>query len=99
MNEKELEARMMSFLAGEADVLVSTTIIESGLDIPQANTLIVERSDQLGLSQLYQIRGRVGPSDVLAHADLFYPGAHELPPGARAPRDSRRPHRARRGLR
>jgi transcription-repair coupling factor (superfamily II helicase) len=65
-------------------VLVSTTIIESGLDIPQANTLIVERSDQLGLSQLYQIRGRVGRSDALAHAYLFYPDAHELSPEARA---------------
>jgi transcription-repair coupling factor (superfamily II helicase) len=65
-------------------VLVSTTIIESGLDIPQANTLIVERADQLGLAQLYQIRGRVGRSDVLAHAYLFYPDAHELSPEARA---------------
>ncbi|HET7043887.1 MAG TPA: DEAD/DEAH box helicase, partial [Gaiellaceae bacterium] len=64
MAEKELEAKMMQFLAGDADVLVSTTIIESGLDIPQANTLIVERADQLGLAQLYQIRGRVGRSDV-----------------------------------
>ena len=75
---------MIAFLAGDADVLVSTTIIESGLDIPQANTLIVERADQLGLSQLYQIRGRVGRSDVLAHAYLFYPDAHELTPEARA---------------
>ena len=65
-------------------MLVSTTIIESGLDIPQANTLIVERADQLGLSQLYQIRGRVGRSDVLAHAYLFYPEARELTPEARA---------------
>ncbi|HEY6069715.1 MAG TPA: DEAD/DEAH box helicase, partial [Gaiellaceae bacterium] len=58
MRERELEEKMHSFLRGDADVLVSTTIIESGLDIPQANTLIVERADQLGLSQLYQIRGR-----------------------------------------
>jgi transcription-repair coupling factor (superfamily II helicase) len=84
MAERELEDKMMSFLAGDADVLVSTTIIESGLDIPQANTLVVERADQLGLSQLYQIRGRVGRSDVLAHAYLFYPDAHELTPEARA---------------
>ncbi|HEV8462841.1 MAG TPA: transcription-repair coupling factor, partial [Gaiellaceae bacterium] len=84
MPERELEDKMISFLAGDADVLVSTTIIESGLDIPQANTLIVERADQLGLSQLYQIRGRVGRSDVLAHAYLFYPDAHELTPEARA---------------
>jgi transcription-repair coupling factor (superfamily II helicase) len=84
MKEKELEEKMHAFLRGDADVLVSTTIIESGLDIPQANTLIVERSDQLGLSQLYQIRGRVGRSDQVAHAYLFYPDAHELTAEARA---------------
>jgi transcription-repair coupling factor (superfamily II helicase) len=84
MKERELEERMMRFLRGDADVLVSTTIIESGLDIPQANTLIVERADALGLAQLYQIRGRVGRSDVLAHAYLFYPDASELTPEARA---------------
>jgi len=84
MGERQLEDKMIAFLAGDADVLVSTTIIESGLDIPQANTLIVERADQLGLSQLYQIRGRVGRSDRLAHAYLFYPDAHELTPEARA---------------
>jgi transcription-repair coupling factor (superfamily II helicase) len=84
MREKELEDRMLSFLRGDADVLVSTTIIESGLDIPQANTLIVERADALGLAQLYQIRGRVGRSDQLAHAYLFYPDASELTPEARA---------------
>jgi len=84
MAEKELEERMHSFLAGDADVLVSTTIIESGIDIPQANTLIVERADALGLAQLYQIRGRVGRSDVLAYAFLFYPDSSELTPEARA---------------
>jgi transcription-repair coupling factor (superfamily II helicase) len=84
MSERELEDKMLAFLGGDADVLVSTTIIESGLDIPQANTLIVERADQLGLSQLYQIRGRVGRSDVLAHAYLFYPDATELTHEARA---------------
>jgi transcription-repair coupling factor (superfamily II helicase) len=84
MPERQLEDKMLTFLAGDADVLVSTTIIESGLDIPQANTLIVERADQLGLSQLYQIRGRVGRSDALAHAYLFYPEARELTPEARA---------------
>ena len=84
MAERELEERMHAFLAGDADVLVSTTIIESGIDIPQANTLIVERADALGLAQLYQIRGRVGRSDVLAHAYLFYPAASELTPEARA---------------
>jgi transcription-repair coupling factor (superfamily II helicase) len=84
MPERELEGHMLSFLAGDADVLVSTTIIESGLDIPQANTLVVERSDMLGLAQLYQIRGRVGRSEVAAHAYLFYPDGQELSPEARA---------------
>jgi transcription-repair coupling factor (superfamily II helicase) len=84
MSERELEERMHAFLAGDADVLVSTTIIESGIDIPQANTLVVERADLLGLAQLYQIRGRVGRSDVLAHAYLFYPEAAELTAEARA---------------
>jgi transcription-repair coupling factor (superfamily II helicase) len=84
MRERELEEKMHAFLRGDADVLVSTTIIESGIDIPQANTLIVERADMLGLSQLYQIRGRVGRSDVTAHAYLFYPDASELTPEARA---------------
>jgi transcription-repair coupling factor (superfamily II helicase) len=84
MREKELEDHMLSFLAGDADVLVSTTIIESGLDIPQANTLVVERADMLGLAQLYQIRGRVGRSDVTAHAYLFYPDSQELTTEARA---------------
>ena len=84
MREKELEDKMHAFLRGDADVLVSTTIIESGLDIPQANTLVVERADTLGLSQLYQIRGRVGRSDRTAYAYLFYPDASELTPEARA---------------
>jgi transcription-repair coupling factor (superfamily II helicase) len=84
MREKELEERMHAFLRGDADVLVSTTIIESGIDIPQANTLIVERSDMLGLAQLYQIRGRVGRSDATAYAYLFYPSARELTAEARA---------------
>jgi transcription-repair coupling factor (superfamily II helicase) len=84
MREKELEEKMHAFLRGDADVLVSTTIIESGLDIPQANTLIVERADLLGLAQLYQIRGRVGRSDATAYAYLFYPDATELTAEARA---------------
>ncbi|MHB8644009.1 MAG: transcription-repair coupling factor [Gaiellaceae bacterium] len=84
MRERELEEKMHAFLRGDADVLVSTTIIESGIDIPQANTLIVERADMLGLAQLYQIRGRVGRSDVTAHAYLFYPNASELTGEARA---------------
>jgi transcription-repair coupling factor (superfamily II helicase) len=84
LRERDLEEKMHAFLRGDADVLISTTIIESGLDIPQANTLIVERADQLGLAQLYQIRGRVGRSDVTAHAYLFYPDMSELTPEARA---------------
>jgi transcription-repair coupling factor (superfamily II helicase) len=84
MRERELEEHMLSFLAGDADVLVSTTIIESGLDIPQANTLVVERADALGLAQLYQIRGRVGRSDLAAHAYLFYPDGQDLTAEARA---------------
>ncbi len=78
MPENELEEAMMAFARGEADVLVATSIIESGLDIPQANTLVVERADQLGLSQLYQIRGRIGRSDATAHAYLLYPDAASL---------------------
>src|SRR5438445_2762632 len=84
MREKELEEKSHAFLRADGDVLVSTTIIESGIDIPQANTLIIERSDTLGLSQLYQIRGRVGRSDETAYAYLFYPDARELTPEARA---------------
>ena len=75
MHERELEKVMLGFLRGEADVLVCTTIIESGIDIPHANTLIVERADTLGLAQLYQIRGRVGRSRERAYAYLLYPSA------------------------
>ncbi len=82
MDERELEARMLAFLRGDADVLVCTSIIESGIDIPQANTLIVERSDTFGLAQLYQIRGRVGRSRERAYAYLLYPSAAALTPDA-----------------
>ena len=78
MEEKKLEEVMLGFLRGEADVLVCTTIIESGLDISSANTLIVERADELGLAQLYQIRGRVGRSKERAYAYLLYPSAAAL---------------------
>jgi transcription-repair coupling factor (superfamily II helicase) len=78
MDSDGLEQAMMQFLRGETQVLVSTTIIESGLDIPQANTLIVERADRLGLAQLYQIRGRVGRSAERAYAYLLYPAAEAL---------------------
>jgi transcription-repair coupling factor (superfamily II helicase) len=78
MEEGELEARMLAFLRGDADVLVCTSIIESGIDIPQANTLIVDRADTFGLAQLYQIRGRVGRSRERAYAYLLYPSAAAL---------------------
>ena len=78
LDEHDLEERMMRFLRGDSDVLVSTSIIESGIDIPQANTLIVERADRFGLSQLYQIRGRVGRSRERAYAYLLYPSAAAL---------------------
>ncbi|MGI8572539.1 MAG: transcription-repair coupling factor [Solirubrobacteraceae bacterium] len=78
MEEGELERRMLKFLRGDADVLVSTSIIESGIDIPQANTLVVERADTFGLAQLYQIRGRVGRSRERAYAYLVYPSAAAL---------------------
>ena len=73
---------MLSFLRGDADILVCTSIIESGIDIPQANTLIVERADAFGLAQLYQIRGRVGRSRERAYAYLLYPSAAALTPDA-----------------
>ncbi|WP_320671018.1 transcription-repair coupling factor [Patulibacter defluvii] len=78
MTDQQLEDHMMRFLRGEADVLVSTSIIESGIDIPQANTLIVDRSDLFGLSQLYQIRGRVGRGKERGYAYLLYPSAAAL---------------------
>jgi transcription-repair coupling factor (superfamily II helicase) len=84
MEERSLERTMLEFLRGEADCLVATTIIESGLDIPQANTLIVERADELGLAQAYQIRGRVGRSRERAYAYLLYPSAEALSPEAGA---------------
>ncbi len=82
MGEGELEAVMMDYLQGGADVLVCTSIIESGIDIPQANTLIVEHADAFGLAQLYQIRGRVGRSRERAYAYLLYDSAAALTPDA-----------------
>ena len=78
MEDTELEAAMLNFLRGDADVLVATTIIESGIDIPAANTLIVDRADHLGLAQAYQIRGRVGRSRERAFAYLLYPSEESL---------------------
>jgi transcription-repair coupling factor (superfamily II helicase) len=72
MAEGQLESVMLKFAAGEADVLVCTTIIESGLDIPNANTIVIDRADTLGLAQLYQLRGRVGRSSRRAYAYLLY---------------------------
>ncbi|TFG94479.1 MAG: transcription-repair coupling factor, partial [Myxococcales bacterium] len=73
MRERELEDRMLRFMHGEADVLLCTTIIESGLDIPRANTILIDRADALGLAQLYQLRGRVGRSKQRAYAYLMTP--------------------------
>ena len=72
MGERELESVMLDFINGDIDVLVTTTIIETGLDIPNANTIIMHDSDRLGLAQLYQLRGRVGRSGRTAYAFLFY---------------------------
>ena len=72
MNETLLEDTMMSFINGENNVLISTTIIESGIDIPNANTMIIMDSERYGLSQLYQLRGRVGRSNRQAYAYLMY---------------------------
>ena len=97
MDELELEATMLAFVRGEHDCLVTTTIIESGLDIPTANTLIVERADQLGLAQAYQIRGRVGRSRERAYAYLLYPRPRCSPQTPRPALATRGQHRA--GLR
>ena len=78
MKEKELEQVMMDFVNGEGDVLVSTTIIENGLDIPNANTIIVDDADTFGLSQLYQLRGRVGRSERQAFAYFTYRREHSM---------------------
>lgn len=74
MHERELETVMKRFIDGEIDVLVSTAIIGSGLDIPSANTIIINRADRMGLADLYQLKGRVGRSNVRAYAYFFIPG-------------------------
>jgi transcription-repair coupling factor (superfamily II helicase) len=83
MTDEALEAAMLGFMEGRIDVLVATTIVENGLDVPNANTLIVHRADTFGLSQLYQLRGRVGRSDVPAYAYLLIPGKGEISEDAR----------------
>ena len=83
LNESDLEEVMVDFSEGRVDVLVCTTIIESGLDIPNANTLIIDRSDRFGLSQLYQLRGRVGRGGHRAHTYLLIPRGTRVTEGAR----------------
>ncbi len=83
MNEHELEQVMLDFIEGKSNVLVCTTIIENGIDIPRANTILVNRADRFGLAQLYQLRGRVGRSDRRAYAYLLIPGEGVLNHDAR----------------
>ncbi|MEI6208717.1 MAG: transcription-repair coupling factor [Desulfuromonadales bacterium] len=83
MDEHELEKVMLGFMRGETNLLICTTIIESGLDIPNANTLIVDHADKFGLSQLYQLRGRVGRSSQRGYAYLLIPGEGAISPDAR----------------
>jgi transcription-repair coupling factor (superfamily II helicase) len=83
LTDEALESVMLGFMEGRIDVLVATTIVENGLDVPNANTLIVHRADTFGLSQLYQLRGRVGRSDVPAYAYLLIPGKGEITEDAR----------------
>ncbi len=83
MAEGELESAMVAFNAGESDLMLCTTIVESGLDIPRVNTILIEDAHKFGLAQLYQLRGRVGRSGVQAHAWLFYPGNASLSDTAR----------------
>ncbi|MGA8728512.1 MAG: transcription-repair coupling factor [Terracidiphilus sp.] len=83
MSESELERVMLAFMRHEYDVLVATTIIENGLDIPLANTILINRADRHGLSELYQLRGRVGRSNRRAYAYLLIPPEQELTPIAR----------------
>ncbi|ACB53058.1 transcription-repair coupling factor [Crocosphaera subtropica ATCC 51142] len=83
MDVNELEITMLSFNNGDADILVCTTIVESGLDIPRVNTIIVEDAQKFGLAQLYQLRGRVGRSGIQAHAWLLYPSKAQLTETAR----------------
>lgn len=78
MSPHELEDRMHQFIRGDYHVLIATTIIENGIDIPNANTIIIDRADMYGVSQLYQLRGRVGRSDRVAHAYLLYPEERSL---------------------
>ncbi len=82
MSIRQLEKVMVDFIAGEYDILVSTTIIESGLDMPNVNTILIHRADRIGLAQLYQLRGRVGRGAVQAYAYMLTPKHHQLSPEA-----------------
>jgi transcription-repair coupling factor (superfamily II helicase) len=83
MGEDELERAMLGFVEGRFDILLATTIVENGLDIPNANTIVINRADRYGLAQLYQLRGRVGRSDRAAYAYLLIPPQESLSPVAR----------------
>ncbi|MEG4212816.1 transcription-repair coupling factor [Microcoleus sp. S13_B4] len=83
MDASELESVMLTFSAADFDILVCTTIIESGLDIPRVNTILIEDAQRFGLGQLYQLRGRVGRAGIQAHAWLFYPKQNQLSDAAR----------------
>src|SRR4029453_7454249 len=82
VREEVLERAMLDFVAHKYDILLATTIVENGLDIANANTIIINRSDRYGLSQLYQLRGRVGRSDRPAYAYLLIPPEEALSPVA-----------------
>src|SRR4029450_7951431 len=83
MDEDQLEKTMLDFMAHKHDVLVATTIVENGLDIPNANTIVINRADRYGLAQLYQLRGRVGRAEPPAYAYLLIPPEQTLSPIAR----------------
>src|SRR5258705_2201364 len=83
MEEETLEKAMLDFMSRKFDVLLATTIVENGLDIPNANTIVINRADRYGLSQLYQLRGRVGRSDRPAYAYLLIPPEDNLSPVAK----------------
>ena len=79
MTSEELDDKFRRFKMGAFHILVATTIIENGIDIPNVNTIIIDRADMYGVSQLYQLRGRVGRSDRKAYAYLFYPENKKQP--------------------
>ena len=99
MGERELSRTMEDFASGKTDVLVTTAIVESGLDIPRANTIVVNDAHAMGLADLYQLKGRVGRSDVKAYAHFLVPSAGSLTEEARKrTRGALAPHRPRKRL-